>query len=99
MDAKKALEYFKNGYDNLRTYQLTHSPTPGMAILAPVYTAAIEALKKQVPQKPNEIRDVGNTIKYKDGYCSCGNEVCSGIRYCSDCGQRLDWSSVKNNKE
>lgn len=93
MDAKKALEYFKNGYDNLRTYQLTHSPTPEMAILAPVYTAAIEALEKQVPKdaiviemnRKSQTFGNGNIIKVA---CPvCGQAVTT--KFCGNCGQAI----------
>lgn len=44
-----------------------------------------EALKKQMPMKP---KDEGWL------YCPvCGKDVCvEQPEYCSDCGQKLDWS-------
>lgn len=93
MDAIKALEYFKNGYNNLRQYQLTHSPTPETSILAPVYTAAIEALEKQVPKVPIVIdtkrksQTFGNGNVIKATCPSCGQIVTT--KFCGNCGQAI----------
>lgn len=86
MDAKKALEYFKSGYDSLRAYQLTHSPTPETAILASVYTAAIEALDKQVPKEPIK-RKIPGSCWYICPSCQKPLERLS--KYCSCCGQAI----------
>lgn len=50
--------------------------------------AIVSALKKSVPQKPT---DKGWL------YCPvCGKDVCvDHPRYCSDCGQALDWSDTE----
>lgn len=47
--------------------------------------AIADALKKQIPMKP---KDEGWL------YCPvCGKDVCvDKPEYCSDCGQKLDWS-------
>ena len=68
---------------------------------------AINALKKQIPKKPNDeiktipVIDEDGAYVDADTYvyllCPiCGNQV--GIddcidNYCSDCGQKLDWES------
>ena len=50
---------------------------------------AIEAMKKQIPMKPNvkitEIRGVQHTCK------SCCAFVGYLHEYCCECGQKLDW--------
>lgn len=53
--------------------------------------AAIEALEKQIPKKPIMIKDTAETYYI----CSeCEMEVDKfDDNYCSDCGQKLDWSS------
>lgn len=52
---------------------------------------AIEALEKQIPKKPIMIKDTAETYYI----CSeCEMEVDKfDDNYCSDCGQKLDWSS------
>lgn len=55
---------------------------------------AVEALEKQIPKKPAH-------DEYCDYCCpSCGdtwnaNEYGSAMQYCWTCGQRIDWSEVK----
>lgn len=57
---------------------------------------AIQALEKQIPMKPLEIKERHNfsgDVIYKDGYCpDCKNEITSSYRFCTLCGQKLDWS-------
>lgn len=58
---------------------------------------AIEALKKQIPMKPNNIESIFDfSGRY---YTTRGNcPVCNRERlyrsefYCNKCGQKLDWS-------
>lgn len=52
---------------------------------------AIEALEKQIPKKPIMVKDKAETYYI----CSeCEMEVDRfDDNYCSDCGQKLDWSS------
>ena len=52
---------------------------------------AAEALEKQIPKKPIMIKDTAETYYI----CSeCEMEVDKvDDNYCSDCGQKLDWSS------
>lgn len=57
-----------------------------------IFKAAKEALKKQIPKKPNihgyrEGREV-NTISYT---CPACNKHVSRDAYCKHCGQALDW--------
>lgn len=53
---------------------------------------AINALKKQTPKKPHK-----NFEKFSGVWCSCGKYLGKGYfidkpSYCTDCGQKLDWS-------
>lgn len=53
--------------------------------------AAVEALEKQIPKKP----DGGYDIFYGEDAKLC--PVCGDPRpdtYCGTCGQRLDWSDI-----
>ena len=54
---------------------------------------AINALKKQIPKKPHK-----NFEKFSGVWCSCGKYLGKGYfvdkpSYCTDCGQKLDWSN------
>ena len=53
---------------------------------------AIQALEKQIPKKPHK-----NFEKFSGVWCSCGKYLGKGYfvdkpSYCTDCGQKLDWS-------
>ena len=53
---------------------------------------AIQALEKQIPKKPHK-----NFEKFSGVWCSCGKYFGKGYfvdkpSYCTDCGQKLDWS-------
>lgn len=50
---------------------------------------AIKALEKQVAKKPNYVRQFERT---SIGLCSCNYTVDSTMRYCKNCGQKIDWS-------
>ena len=50
---------------------------------------AIEALEKQIPKKPIEQRYVNNELI---GHCPSCQLIAYWQRYCSNCGQKLDWS-------
>ena len=65
----------------------THGPLPTMA-----KAKSIEALEKQIPKKPHK-----NFEKFSGVWCSCGKYLGKGYfvdkpSYCTDCGQKLDWS-------
>ena len=61
---------------------------------------AINALEKQIPKKPEYEADgyAGGELVYDYAKCPiCGHDFEYGINdwgceYCSDCGQKLDWS-------
>lgn len=48
----------------------------------------IEALEKQKPKKSEGLQVMGDTKIYK---CDCGVFSGGTNRYCSNCGQKLDW--------
>ena len=59
---------------------------------AKVFGMAIQALEKQIPEKPHK-----NFEKFSGVWCSCGKYLGKGYfvdkpSYCPDCGQKLDWS-------
>lgn len=52
----------------------------------------VQALEKQIPKKPHK-----NFEKFSGVWCSCGKYLGKGYfvekpSFCSDCGQKLDWS-------
>lgn len=51
---------------------------------------ACKALEKQIPKKPKvlKVHDISN---YKYGDCECGEHICDDEKYCSSCGQAIDW--------
>lgn len=60
---------------------------------------AIKALKKQIPKKPTPIDyekyiDVIDNARFLRGAYWCPNckRVVKSGSFCSDCGQKLDWS-------
>lgn len=54
------------------------------------FKKAEEALDKQIPLKPLDIRACPNEAKYAD--CPiCGQVVDEWSPYCDQCGQRIDW--------
>lgn len=61
-----------------------------------IYEVAIEALKKQIPQKMKnthwvQIKETGACMRIGD--CPvCGKPIPAEQIYCWSCGQRLDWS-------
>ena len=63
------------------------------------YDVAINALERQIPKKPTPIDyekymdTVKNALFLKGAYwCPNCNHVVKCGTYCSDCGQKLDWS-------
>lgn len=57
---------------------------------------AIQALRKQIPMKPNNIKDIldfsGKYYTTRGDCPVCGRErVFISDSYCDNCGQKLDW--------
>ena len=70
----------------------SNRPTSGYVLLNEALGTAINALEKQIPKKPNK-----NFEKFSGVWCSCGKYLGKGYfvdkpSYCTDCGQKLDWS-------
>lgn len=60
---------------------------------------AIESIEKQIPKKPLDvyiIREYGCVETYTCPSCSYkhkkGSAATCGYDYCTECGQRIDWS-------
>ena len=54
------------------------------------FETAISALEKQIPEKPKVLK-VHEISNYKYGECQCGEHIMDDEKYCSNCGQALDW--------
>ena len=85
---RKAIEIIKSNY-----------PTSGYYMLCEALDTAIEALEKQLPKKgiKEKITEGVNKglHKYYCPVCYRNGDLsnkCNVGEYCSDCGQRLDWS-------
>lgn len=75
---KKALDYFRTGTD-------------GKGIPAYALCMAIEALKKQMPKRAEDKHsDTVCPACHRSLYIEDLNAV-EKARYCSECGQRLEW--------
>lgn len=56
---------------------------------------AIDALEKQIPKKPIKLTDWGNNRCPCCGTLYGENGVMENYDYCTDCGQKIDWSDEK----
>lgn len=86
---KEVLERFREIYERNgnRCY-----PAEFILIEGPIE----EALKKQIPQKPKDLRSPQDVHFFAIGDCPvCGRTVDSNEHYCFNCGQRLDWEADK----
>lgn len=81
--------------------RIRNNPTAGDVDNEELSKCIDEALEKQIPKKPLDI----HTPVVTWGLCPVckgelnklggrPNRVFFGINYCSDCGQRIDWSDV-----
>ena len=71
--------------------ELKPIPIDGFKIIAEAYDLAIDALEKRMPKKPNDKFNVPYDI-LACGICpSCGLGVNSDMKFCSECGQAIDW--------
>ena len=52
---------------------------------------AIEALKKQIPEKPRLAKFSDTGIVYSQDCPACKHKLFIGTTYCRDCGQKIDW--------
>lgn len=62
----------------------------------------LDAVGKTTPATPKNIRhyrSYGFVSKYQIGVCPiCGYSVYSSQRYCHQCGQRLEWEDLEEEK-
>ncbi len=51
---------------------------------------ALLALEKQMPKEPKVLKT--HTLSgYKYGICCCGEHIMDDEKYCSNCGQAIEW--------
>ena len=82
MTLKEAISCLKSDKEYLKDHNICDGEEIGIAI---------EALEKQIPKKPIMRKDVAETYYICP---ECEWEVDKfDDNYCSDCGQKLDWSS------
>ncbi len=83
-EAIKELSYDNTDYGGNCTYE--------------VRMAAIKALRKQIPMKPNNIKDIldfSGRYYTSRGNCPCCKEGLNrSFIYCNKCGQKLDWGRI-----
>lgn len=89
-EIEKAIEMMKGRYEFAKENYLEEAPEYVEAL-----RMSVEALEKQIPKKPIEQRYVNYEIENElIGHCpSCQLrwDVAYWQRYCSNCGQKLDW--------
>lgn len=95
MTAKKAIGFLRMHFEYLKE---RWKPYPDYNVLEAI-RFAISAIEKQIPKKPTPIDyekymdTVKNALFLKGSYwCPNCNHVVKCGTYCSDCGQKLDWS-------
>ena len=99
MTDSEAIEKLKN----MRLFMQIEDKNNGCKFTEDDYKAnemAIQALEKQIPKKPDYEADgySDGELVYDYAKCPiCGHDFEYGIndwgcKYCSDCGQKLDWS-------
>ena len=80
---QKAIEQFKTSKEFAFADE-----NPRMVVF---YDLAIKALEKQIPMKVRHPIDADGQYNKLVTYCfSCG-ETFKDMKYCCNCGQRLDW--------
>lgn len=80
-EALEELSYEDTAYGGKCTYE--------------VRMTALDALEKQIPCKPEEyVPDFPYNIFYTQKCAKCGTPVIGKkiSKYCSECGQKIDWS-------
>lgn len=55
------------------------------------YIVIIEALEKQIPYKITNKSVTPFLSDVYEGDCKCGTRLLEGGKYCSECGQRIEW--------
>ena len=59
-----------------------------------------DAINKQIPQEPIKANDIQDHIylRYVCPTCHCAFTYTGTARYCSHCGQALDWDKILENE-
>ena len=85
---KRAVKYFVK----IKTIRNKHIGGPNY------YDLAIDALERQIPQKPREHYHWGDfteeeKLENNQWFCGkCDWQIGEEDNYCNECGQRVDWS-------
>lgn len=90
MIAQEALAWFKE--------ELKDGKCSDNCLQCNAYEVAIEALEKQIPEKPknNPFKEGILTTNYECPDCGCRRlGHTNTIAFCPDCGQALDWSDTE----
>lgn len=103
IDADKLKDKFCEACSTKRRYRLTNEECRNwehaygnkcfkMRLIDEMPTAEIveDALGKRTPKKP-EILKIHDISGYKYGDCECGEHISDDEKYCSSCGQAIDW--------
>ncbi len=89
MTKKEAIEELKEEWD--RFGKAIPCDTCYGMIVNEAYKIAIAAMEKQIPKKP--ICSVVYTCGARLPGCpNCEHRIGTGVLYCPDCGQAIDWN-------
>ena len=98
MTLEEAIKIMKNERESMRRLvDDCNLPITGGHKYIEAYDMVIEALEKQIPKRPEDLKPIKNAAGYafsKSGKCPCCGEI---IEYycnswvCDFCGQTIDW--------
>ena len=84
MEIKEAIEAIKS-----------NKPTSGYTVLCESLDIAVSALEKQIPKKLRVEVDNRHGVRSLYYFCpSCNSFRMESRKYCSNCGQSLDWEET-----
>lgn len=90
MENSMAKDVITQMYAEFKLYH--HYTVENWGILCSALGCAVEALEKQIPEKPKLDNDNGI---YETEHCpNCNRELFPNEHHCR-CGQKLDWSDEK----
>lgn len=90
MENSMAKDVITQMYAELKLYH--HYTVENWGILCSALGCAVEALEKQIPEKPKLDNDNGI---YETEHCpNCNRKLFPNEHHCK-CGQALDWSDTK----
>lgn len=106
MTNEKAVEMIKKERDSMRRLVDDCSlPITGGNKYIEAYDMAIEALEKQIPKKPEDLKPIKNAAGYifsKSGKCPCCGETVDyycNLWVCDFCGQAIKWGGYGEDDE